>query len=95
MTPQMARFVIGLLCVTLWSCAWGASTISLPIKEAPIPADGSVPRWLDNSHVLFRTFPSDKESKDHPVQGLHRPAYVWNSDRGTVTREARFDTGGV
>ena len=77
------RLVLILFSLALWSCAWGASILTVSIKEAPILSDNVGPRWLDNHHVIFRSFASDKNVFPHPL-------YVWDVDRGTATQDPRF-----
>lgn len=94
MTPQMTRIVIGLSGLMFWSCAWGATTMTYPIKESSIAASNRQVSWLDNTHVVFHGFTGGEGSPGHESPLTNRGAYVWDLDRETVTREARFDSAG-
>ena len=61
------RLALILFSLTLWSCARGAMTMTVPIKEAPVSSDGAGPRWLDNQRVVFRTVAPGKSGDDRPV----------------------------
>lgn len=89
MTPQTMRVVIGMFCLTYWSCAWGATTMTVPIKEADFSAEDASPRWLDNTHVVFWGYPA---TEDPPHDRSHRD-YVWDYNRGIVTKDPRFEHG--
>jgi hypothetical protein len=68
--------------------------MTVPIKEADFPAHDQPPLWLDKTHVLFRGFTSGEGVPGKDFHFLNDGAYVWDVDRGTVTREARFDYAG-
>jgi hypothetical protein len=96
MTPQTVRIVIGMCCLTMWSCAWGDTAMpypvkDAPIKEAPIAAGPKDIAWLDNTHVVFDGAMGGEGSPDHESPFTNKGAYVWDLDRGTATREPRFD----
>jgi hypothetical protein len=94
MIPQIMRFVIGMFCLTFASCAWGATTMPFPIKEAAIAAGKRDIAWLDNTHVVFDGFTGGEGSLGHESPVRDPGMYVWDLDRGTATREPRFDRAG-
>jgi hypothetical protein len=98
----MMRLALILFSLTLWSCAWGATSMPYPIKQAPIKeatisAEKRDIAWLDNTHVLFRGFtgvepgPGVQIAGGKEVRMLNEGAYVWDITAGTWAREARFD----
>ena len=91
MIPQTMRIVIGVFCLSLWSCAWGATTMNNATKESSIAASDRQVSWLDNTHVVFHGFTGGEGSPGHESPLTNRGTYVWDLDRGTVTREPRFD----
>ena len=56
--------------------------MTVSIKEAPVPANGWHPRWMDNNHVLFRPF--DKRIR-------HQSMSVWDVDGEKLTKQTQFD----
>jgi hypothetical protein len=91
MKLRTRRMVLTLLGLTLWSCVWATAAMSYPIKEAPIAASGRQVYWLDKSHIVFHGFTGGKGSPGQESPLSNRGAYVWDLDRGTATREPRFD----
>ena len=62
-----------------------------PIKEAPIAAGNREIAWLDSTHVIFHGATGGEGSPGHESPLTNRGTYVWDLDRGTATREPRFD----
>ena len=91
MTLQTMRLVIGLFGLMFWSCAWGATTMTSPVKEAAISADDKRPYWLDNTHVLFVGFTGREYGPGTEVRLLNHGYYVWDIERDTITKDARFE----
>jgi hypothetical protein len=97
MTLQTMHVVIGVICLSLWSCAWGAKAMTFPVKEAAISADRTQPYWLDNTHVLFHGFtgvergPGVQIGPGKEVRLLNHGFYVWDIERDTVSKDARFE----
>ena len=87
---QMMRLVLILFGFTLWSCAWGATTMPYPIKEAASAGNRDI-AWLDNTRVVFHGATGGEGSPGHESPVTNRGTYVWDVERGTATREPRFD----
>lgn len=91
MTLQTMRVVIGVCCLNLWSCAWGATAMTFPVKEAAISADDRQPYWLDNTHVLFLGFTGREFGPGTEIRLLNHGYYVWDIERDTVEKDPRFE----
>jgi len=80
-----------------WSCAWGATTITFPVKEAAISGGRTQPYWLDNTHVLFRGFtgvepgPGLQIGPGKEVRLLNEGYYVWDIEHDTMKKDVRFE----
>jgi hypothetical protein len=91
MTLQTVRVVIGVCCLNLWACAWGAPIMTVSIKEADFTAHDQQPMWLDNTHVLFYGYTGSEGVSGKDFHFLNEGWYVWDIDRGTVSKDARFE----
>jgi hypothetical protein len=71
------RISVSIVCLVLWSCVWGNSPTTKPVKEASITSDGSGHIiWLDNQHVMYLAH--------------NKLFYVWDVDRNTMVEDSRF-----
>jgi hypothetical protein len=87
----MMRLVLILFGLTLWSCTWGATAMTVPIKEADFTAHDHQPIWLDNRHVLFYGYTGSEGVPGKGFHFLNEGWYVWDIDRGMVSKDARFE----
>lgn len=94
MTRSLPPLFLALAWLSFSSCAWGATTMSYPMKEAAIAAGNKGIVWLDNTHVVFHGATGGEGSPGHESPVTNRGTYVWDLDRGTATREPRFDHAG-
>jgi hypothetical protein len=73
----------------LASCAGGSPV--LPVKEADFSVRNQQPFWLDNTHVLFYGYTGSEGVPGKDFHYLNEGLYVWDIERGTVTKDARFE----